>query len=88
MENVTIAQRLENEMYDQCEKISALVSGYYPGYYKNMVKELGGLKEAVKLLTAEKLSEGFIALIERGHHELTLEYLVLSDAEFRTLFDG
>jgi hypothetical protein len=88
METNTIVQRLENEMYDQCAKIGGLVKGYYPRYYKNMVKELGGLNAASKLLTAEKPSEGFITLIDRGYHELTLEYLVLSDKEFRTLFDA
>ena len=88
METTAIAKRLENEMYDQCAKIDGLVKGYYPRYYKNMIIELGGFQAALKLLTAEKLSEGFITLIERGHYQLTLEYLVLSDKEFRTLFDG
>ncbi|PWJ58049.1 hypothetical protein CLV98_105231 [Dyadobacter jejuensis] len=88
METTTIAQRLENEMYDQCEKIKELVIGYNPSYYKNMIRENGGLNAAFKLLTAEKLSEGFITLIERGHYQLTLEYLILTDNEFQTLFDG
>lgn len=65
------------------EKAKAI--GYHPTYFIQMVANDGGLAAAKQLLAADKPSQGFTELWERGRLDLTVEALVLRP-EFSSLF--
>jgi hypothetical protein len=64
----------------------AKAEAHYPANrFLGMVVETGGLATARYLLHAEKVSDGYTALWERGRLDLTVEAMVL-DAKWRPLF--
>ena len=60
-------------------------AGYNATRFIQMVSEEGGYKTARTLLYASTVSDGYTALWERGHLELTVEALILKP-EWRDLF--
>lgn len=50
---------------------------YRATIFLNMVNEQGGYQTAIKLIHAAKPSEGYTALWQRGHLDLTVEALIL-----------
>ncbi|HEX7484983.1 MAG TPA: hypothetical protein VF332_02445 [Vicinamibacterales bacterium] len=64
----------------------AKTEAHYPANrFLGMVVEMGGLATARYLLHAEKVSDGYTALWERGRLDLTVEAMIL-DAKWRPLF--
>ena len=59
--------------------------GYNATRFLVMVKELGGLEAAHRLLAGERVHEGFAELLLAGRPDLTVEALVLKQ-EFQPLF--
>ena len=51
--------------------------GYWPHYYLRMVRELGGVAAAKKLLADSNVSAGFLRLVRERRLDLSVEYLVL-----------
>src|SRR5689334_5848674 len=54
-------------------------AGYNATRFLSMVSATGGLATARTLLQASTVSDGYTALWERGHLELTVEALILED---------
>lgn len=72
---------LEREFYREMLKIyrRALVeTGYNATRFLQMLQSYGGVETAKKLLSS-KISEGYIALWERGRLDLTVEALILNE---------
>ena len=61
-------------------------AGYVATRYIQMVAEHGGLATAKMLIDADKPSDGYTALWERGRLDLTVEALVADDPKWKTLF--
>lgn len=61
-------------------------AGYVATKYIQMVAEHGGVATARILINAEKPSDGYIALWERGRLDITVEALV-QDPKWSPLFD-
>jgi len=61
-------------------------AGYVATRYIQMVAEHGGVATARILINAEKPSDGYIALWERGRLDITVEALV-QDSKWSTLFN-
>jgi len=61
------------------------LAGYNASRFLSMVSELGGLQTARSLLHASNVSDGYTALWDRGHLELTVEALIL-DPKWKPLF--
>ena len=60
-------------------------AGYTATYYLQMLRELGALGTARRLLWTDRPSQGFTALWERGRLDLTVENTMLRP-EFQELF--
>ena len=60
-------------------------TGYNPEYFRQMLEELGGLETAKRLLSSEKLADGFTKLWELRRLDLTVEALVIQD-RYKELF--
>jgi hypothetical protein len=65
------------EVYSAAKEI-----GYNATRFLGMVSEHGGLETARMLLNASQVSEGYIALWERQHLELTVEAVIMEDHWF------
>ena len=63
------------------------LAGYNASRFLSMVNENGGLATARTLLHASQVSEGYTALWERGHLELTVEAVILQP-RWRELFSA
>ena len=59
--------------------------GYNATRFLVMVRELGGLQTAHRLLAGDRIHEGFGELLLAGRPDLTVEALVLKP-DFQTLF--
>ena len=60
-------------------------AGYNATHFLGMLADLGPLATARRLLHSDKVSEGFVALWQRGRLDLTVENVVLRP-EFVDLF--
>jgi hypothetical protein len=60
-------------------------AGYNATRFLGMISELGGLEAARILLKSDAVSEGYIALHERGRLDLTVEAVIL-DQQWWPLF--
>jgi hypothetical protein len=60
---------------------------YNATYFLKMLGELGGVQTAKVLLAAPTVSDGFVALYERGRLDLTVEAQLLANDKFWSLFD-
>ena len=61
--------------------------GYNATRFLVMVNEIGGLQAAKTLINAPGVSDGFVALWERGRPDLTVEAIIL-DPRWKELFTG
>jgi hypothetical protein len=68
-------------IYDDAKSLA----NYNATRYRSMVAAHGGLEAARILVRADTVSDGYIALWERGHLELTVEALILKP-EWHPLF--
>lgn len=71
---------LENQFHGAMLSIykrAKIECGYNATRFLQMVNEHGGLEAAKILLHNKDLSEGFVALWERGRLDLTMEALIL-----------
>lgn len=59
---------------------------YNATVFRRMVAEHGGLETARRLINADKVSDGYRALWERGRLDLTVEAKVLETPRFHSLF--
>jgi hypothetical protein len=73
--------RAMQEVYVRAKK----EAGYTASYYLEMLHRHGGLETARRLLATPAVSDGFVALWERGRMDLTVENVVLLE-EFEQLF--
>ncbi|WP_291891675.1 hypothetical protein [Maricaulis sp.] len=53
--------------------------GYNATVFVQMLQDRGGLETAKVLISSSKPSDGYTALYERGHLELTVEAIVIDD---------
>lgn len=60
-------------------------AGYNATAYLRMLSQHGGLETARRLLASSSVSDGFVALWERGRLDLTVENVILKP-EFAGLF--
>ncbi len=61
-------------------------AGYNATVFRRMVTDHGGLEAARRLINAGTVSDGYTALWERGHLDLTVEAVVIATPEFHSLF--
>ena len=54
--------------------------------FRRMVAEQGGLETARRLINANRVSDGYTALWERGRLDLTVEAKVIETPQFHSLF--
>jgi hypothetical protein len=81
-----MAAVLEREFHSAMLRIYTKASaGYNASRFLAMVSEMGGVDAARTLLRSAHVSEGYTALWERGHLELTVEALML-EPRWRPLF--
>ena len=59
--------------------------GYWPHRYLRMVRRLGGVDTAKRLLAENDVSDGFMRLVEERRLDLSVEHLVLRP-QFAALF--
>lgn len=85
--STTAAPASEEAFHDAMKGVyeKAKAIGYNPTIFIQMVANDGGLAAAKQLLAADKPSQGFTELWERGRLDLTVEALVLRP-EFSPLF--
>ena len=60
---------------------------YNATLFLQMLSDHGGHDTALRLIRSEKPSDGYTALYERGHLELTVEALVIK-SPWNSLFNG
>ncbi|MGV8998001.1 MAG: hypothetical protein ACOH12_13745 [Parvibaculaceae bacterium] len=60
--------------------------GYRPTLFLQMLSKDGGLLTAKKLINAVKPSDGYTRLFEEQRLDLSVEAVVIENAEWRTLF--
>lgn len=61
-------------------------AGYNATIYQRMLQDRGGLATAKTLINAPKVSAGYAHLYERGRLDLTVEALVVENAQWHALF--
>ncbi|MEO5493126.1 MAG: hypothetical protein ABIR08_03770 [Sphingomonas sp.] len=68
--------------------VRAKAEANYPAsIFHRMLSEHGGLLTAKTLINANKVSDGYTALWERGRLDLTVEAVVTDDQKWWPLFD-
>jgi hypothetical protein len=77
--------KFEAAMFDIYRRAKA-ETGYNATLFLRMLTERGGIATAKTLINAEKQSDGYSALAERGRLDLTVEALVVEDARWRAQF--
>jgi len=83
-QNPALVARFDAAMEDICHAAKRDVA-YKATRFLLMVRELGGLQAAHRLLAADRIHDGFGELILAGRPDLTAEALVLQP-ELRPLF--
>jgi hypothetical protein len=71
-----LEQQFHDAMLDIYKRAKS-EAGYTARVFLGMVVERGGLETARYLLHAAKVSDGYTALWERGHLDLTVEAMIL-----------
>ena len=79
-----IEQRFEAALLDACRR-ALKETGYDARRFLQMFHDIGGLRTAQELLATERVTEGYIAMWERGRLDLTIEAQVLKP-EWHPLF--
>ncbi len=54
--------------------------------FLQMVVDRGGLETARMLINSSTVSEGYTALWDRGRLDLTVEFMILSNEKYQSLF--
>jgi hypothetical protein len=62
--------------------------GYNANIFFRMIGDRGGLVTAKYLINSAKPSDGYAALYERGRLDLTVEAMVVENAQWHELFTG
>jgi hypothetical protein len=84
-ERMTLDEQFENRVRKEIQDTKNICN-YTPCIYIEMVYTGGALATAKKLIAAQKPSEGYTTLWEKGHLELTIEAIVIDEAEWQPLF--
>lgn len=63
-------------------------AGYKATRFLAMLNDEGGIATANRLIHATNVSEGYTALWERGHLDLTVEAVILDNEKWHTLFSS
>lgn len=79
-----LEKRFHSAMLDIYQRAKS-EAGYNASRFLSMVSDLGGYEAARTLLHAPKVSDGYTALWERNHLDLTVEAVILK-SEWRDLF--
>jgi hypothetical protein len=80
---------LEKEFHDLMVSIynrAKSEASYDATIFKSMLGKYGGVETARKLLDSPMVSDGFVALYERGFLNLTIEAQLLANEKFWDLF--
>jgi hypothetical protein len=80
---------LEKEFHDLMVSIynrAKSEAGYNATIFKSMLGKYGGVDTARKLLDSPMVSDGFVALYERGCLNLTVEAQLIENEKFWDLF--
>lgn len=81
--------QLEKDFHSAMEEIYRRIkkeAGYDAILFRRMLAEHGGPKTARKLINSRTVSDGYVALWERGRLDLTVEAQVLETPRFHGLF--
>lgn len=84
--NAMLEQRFDAAMHEIYERAGTEL-GYWATRYLQMLKRLGGIATARRLINASTTSDGYAHLRAAGRLDLTVEAYALRD-EFRSLFTG
>ena len=82
---VSLERKLDAAMQDIYVRAKE-EAGYNARYFLEMLHNSGGLATARSLVNANRISDGFSALWERGRLDLTVEAMLLERTEFHALF--
>jgi hypothetical protein len=83
MANVT--QGFDEAMFN-VYRLAKDEAGYNATIFLSMLHERGGLATAKALINAQKPSDGYTALYERGRLDLTVEAVVVENTIWHSLF--
>lgn len=81
----TKAQLFDQAMFEIYAKAKAEAK-YAATLFLGMLQKQGGLLTAKQLINGSKPSDGYTALYERGRLDLTVEAMVIENAEWHELF--
>ena len=82
---MSLEAKFEAAMFDVYRRAKA-EAGYNATIFLQMLTEKGGLMTARQLINATRPSDGYTHLFERGRLDLTVEALVVGQAQWRGLF--
>lgn len=85
MEQQSLEARFEHAMMDIYQR-SVREVRYNPARFLEMLRSIGAVATAKKLINAEVQSEGFARLWEEHRLDLTVEAVVVDNQEFHRLF--
>jgi len=81
----TLEIKFHNAMEDIYRRAKEEV-GYNAARFREMVADLGGVEAARRLINANGVSEGYVALWQAGRLDLTVEAVLIDRPEFHPLF--
>jgi hypothetical protein len=75
----------DKEMMNLYHRIKS-EANYNPTLFHNMLSQHGGIETACRLVHSKTPSEGYTALWEKGHLDLTVEALICDNPKWHPLF--
>jgi hypothetical protein len=87
MDRAKLVSEFEEAMFTIYQRALS-EAGYKATRFLAMLNEEGGIATASRLIHAAKVSEGYTALWERGHLDLTVEALIMDNEKWHTLFSS
>ena len=87
MDRAKLVSEFEEAMFTIYQRALS-EAGYKATRFLAMLNEEGGIATASRLIHAANVSEGYTALWERGHLDLTVEALILDNERWHTLFSS
>ena len=87
MDRAKLVSEFEEAMFTIYQRALS-EAGYKATRFLAMLNEEGGIATAIRLIHAANVSEGYTALWERGHLDLTVEAVILDNEKWHTLFSS
>lgn len=81
----TLEKLFDQAMFDVYRRAKE-EAGYNAKVFFQMLTDRGGLRTAKALINATRAPEGYRALSERGHLDLTVEAVVVEEERWHSLF--